>query len=766
MKTKLCIILCVFCLTNVFSQSEMGINTETMSPSAVFEVVSSDKGVLIPRLSATQRMAIAAPDTGLMVYDSTFQFFYYFDGSSWLQLRAGLISELSDADNDTKIQVEKTADEDKIRFDLGGTEKWTMLGNRLESTNTGLSTFIGGGSGNLDDGSNNLNVAVGDSTLYNNTIGDFNSALGYKALYSNTNGSRNVGVGLRALFSNTSGLANVSVGFKSLSSNTEGSLNTGVGGYSLQINTTGSLNSALGYSALRDNVTGERNSASGGSSLHNNVSGSYNTANGFGSLSSNTVGSGNTAMGHLAQYYNDSGSYNTAIGDQALFNTPVDSMNSALGYQAGYNSMGSGNLLLGYQAGYNETGSNRLYIENSKNDSTGALIYGEFDNDFIRINGKLIATMGLNDADMDTKIQLEETADEDIIRFDLAGTEKWIMEGSRLEPNNSGFSVFIGDDAGLNDDLSGNENVNIGYKAGESNVTGDFNTAVGARAMRDINGGARNVAFGYLALGSATTGSANTALGAFTLNDAGVGSNNTAVGRGAGFKNTGSSNVFLGNNAGNNNTGSSNVFLGNTAGYDELGSDLLYIENSMSTTPLIWGDFSNNRVGINFVATTNALEVGGDASKTSGGNWLANSDKRLKKNISYLDSEKILQKVLQMKGVNYEWNDDKTGMKRPEGIMYGFIAQDLEQVWPTKVKEDNQGYLQTAYGDYDPMFVEAIKALYAQNQELMQMMEVQIIRNESLKAEVVELSAMKDQISALSKRLERIEEVKALGYND
>ena len=87
-------------------------------------------------------------------------------------------------------------------------------------------------------------------------------------------------------------------------------------------------------------------------------------------------------------------------------------------------------------------------------------------------------------------------------------------------------------------------------------------------------------------------------------------------------------------------------------------------------------------------------------------------------------------------------------------------------MWPTKVKEDSQGYLQTAYGDYDPMFVEAIKALYAQNQELMQKMEVQNIKNESLKAEVVELSAMKDQISALSKRLEMIEEVKALGYND
>jgi hypothetical protein len=35
-------------------------------------------------------------------------------------------SQISDADNDTKIQVEETADEDTIRFDIAGTEKATM----------------------------------------------------------------------------------------------------------------------------------------------------------------------------------------------------------------------------------------------------------------------------------------------------------------------------------------------------------------------------------------------------------------------------------------------------------------------------------------------------------------------------------------------------------------------------------------------------------------------------------------------------------------
>jgi hypothetical protein len=42
---------------------------------------------------------------------------------------------------------------------------------------------------------------------------------------------------------------------------------------------------------------------------------------------------------------------------------------------------------LGWRAGYNETGSNKLYIANS--DTTTPLIYGEFDNEILNVNGKL-----------------------------------------------------------------------------------------------------------------------------------------------------------------------------------------------------------------------------------------------------------------------------------------------------------------------------------------------------------------------------------------
>ena len=125
--------------------------------------------------------------------------------------------------------------------------------------------------------------------------------------------------------------------------------------------------------------------------------------------------------------------------------------------------------------------------------------------------------------------------------------------------------------------------------------------------------------------------------------------------------------------------------------------------------------YASNSLGIGREPVTNILEVEGAASKLIAGDWLANSDARLKKNIQPLDSREMLDKLLSLQGITYEWNDDKTGSKRPEGIHYGFSAQNIQQVFPTLVEEDALGYLQTAYGTYDAMMVEAIRALHTEN---------------------------------------------------
>ncbi|MEM6698116.1 MAG: tail fiber domain-containing protein, partial [Bacteroidota bacterium] len=119
-------------------------------------------------------------------------------------------------------------------------------------------------------------------------------------------------------------------------------------------------------------------------------------------------------------------------------------------------------------------------------------------------------------------------------------------------------------------------------------------------------------------------------------------------------------------------------------------------------------------VGIGRRAQTYRLEVNGNASKNAAGDWFANSDARLKTNIQQLNAEQTLQQLLTLKGVTYEWEDNKTGTDRPEGIQYGFTAQNIQEVFPTLVEEDAQGYLQTAYGTYDAMYVEALRTLQQQ----------------------------------------------------
>ncbi|MBC5861866.1 hypothetical protein [Flavobacterium turcicum] len=64
---------------NATAQS-VAINTDgsTADPSAILDLKSTNQGVLVPRLTQTQRTAIATPATGLMVYqtDATAGFYY------------------------------------------------------------------------------------------------------------------------------------------------------------------------------------------------------------------------------------------------------------------------------------------------------------------------------------------------------------------------------------------------------------------------------------------------------------------------------------------------------------------------------------------------------------------------------------------------------------------------------------------------------------------------------------------------------------------
>ncbi|MBK6346530.1 MAG: tail fiber domain-containing protein [Bacteroidales bacterium] len=229
------LILLLFLTAGLSAMSQVAINTDGSDPdnSAMLDVKSTAKGMLVPRMTQTQRTAIASPATGLLVYQTDDpDGFYFFNGSSWVSLNDATQTPkvLADADNNTKIQVEESANEDIIRFDMGGTEYFLMNHGRLEVLNTGNSVYMGQSAGLNDNLINEFrNVGIGFEALYSNTEGFGNSATGNAALFSNISGTYNTATGINALYFNTSGDFNTGTGFRALFNNSTGDFNTGFG---------------------------------------------------------------------------------------------------------------------------------------------------------------------------------------------------------------------------------------------------------------------------------------------------------------------------------------------------------------------------------------------------------------------------------------------------------------------------------------------------------------------------------------------------------
>ena len=59
-------------------------NTTSVNASAVLQADSTTQGFLPPRMTTTQKNAIASPATGLMVYDTTLNVITYYNGTTWI----------------------------------------------------------------------------------------------------------------------------------------------------------------------------------------------------------------------------------------------------------------------------------------------------------------------------------------------------------------------------------------------------------------------------------------------------------------------------------------------------------------------------------------------------------------------------------------------------------------------------------------------------------------------------------------------------------
>ncbi|HIO72399.1 MAG TPA: hypothetical protein EYN38_04755, partial [Flavobacteriales bacterium] len=345
-------------------------------------------------------------------------------------------------------------------------------------------------------------------------------------------------------------------------------------------------------------VNGNYNVGVGVSSLNALTTGDYNSAVGRYALRANTTGSNNNSFGSYSMYNATTGNdYNTAIGSNAMRGTAAytnSDYNIALGYSSLYSINGGDNNVA--------VGRNSLYSNTTGTYNTASGYYSMYN-----------ATTG-----NDYNIAMGRNA----------------MRGPGAGYTNSDYNIAIGDYAlySIDGSLSGGDyNIALGKNSLYKNTEGIGNLAVGYYSMYDNTTGDYNTAFGYFSLADNTLGNYNSAYGYYSLRENTEGLGNSGFGYRSLYNNlTGDYNAALGYEAGYSALGNKNVFIGYQAGYSETGSDKLYIDNSNTTTPLIYGDFSTNDlrfngdVGIGTDAAVGyALDVNGDSRI----GWHGSSDK-------------------------------------------------------------------------------------------------------------------------------------------
>lgn len=160
------IVLLTFITSTTFAQ--VGVNVAVPDASAELEVLSTNKGLIIPRMTQAQRTAIASPANGLLVFQTTAPTgLFYYNVNTWIQLSTWQVTGNSGTNNTTNKLG--TTDSNPLIFKTEGTEKMRIDAN-----------------GNVGIGNNNPTLSL--DILGTLRLEDGTQGAG-KILTSNANGS-------------------------------------------------------------------------------------------------------------------------------------------------------------------------------------------------------------------------------------------------------------------------------------------------------------------------------------------------------------------------------------------------------------------------------------------------------------------------------------------------------------------------------------------------------------------------------------------------
>jgi hypothetical protein len=255
-------------------------------------------------------------------------------------------------------------------------------------------------------------------------------------------------------------------------------------------------------------------------------------------------------------------------------------------------------------------------------------------------------------------------------------------------------------------------NVFFGF-AGNSTMTGTFNTGGGAVALLANTTGSGNSAFGEAALVSNTTGYDNAADGTNALFNNTTGYENTAMGADALYSNT---------------TGTGLTCIGfscaapgkNLHNATAIGAHAtVKVSNALvlGSVAGVNGATATVRVGIGTSSPTNLLTLGQGAGPSISDGWATYSSRRWKINIQPIHN--ALGMVEQLKGVSYDLKDSG---KHEIGV----IAEEVGEVVPEVVsyEENGKDARGVDYSRLTALLIEAIK----QQQRQIKLQQQQIVQ--------------------------------------
>ena len=315
--------------------AQVGINSTGAAPSAdaMLDVKSSNKGVLIPRLSSSS--LIPSPTLGLIFYNTTTNQFNYYNGTSWIAI--------TNAANATG---------------------WSVNGNDIFNSNTG-NVGIGTATPKAP-----FNVAAGKTVLW----GADSSGAGSKFLWDPSKSAFRAGYAAGTewdyanvgAYSTAMGYLTTANGYYSTAMGV-GTIASGISSTAMGVFATanGYNSTALGTSNIASGIystaLGKSTAASGAASTtmgsSTTASGDYSIAMGKNTtatgINSTTMGSSTTAMGvgstAMGVGSNASGVNSTAMGNYTIASggnsTTMGSLTTAMG--AGSTAMGASSIASG-----------------------------------------------------------------------------------------------------------------------------------------------------------------------------------------------------------------------------------------------------------------------------------------------------------------------------------------------------------------------------------------------------------------------------------